>query len=348
MVWSEYEIEVVNLKDANRFRQIEAFLAEYELSFDDSVEYTIAVRRSEEIVGTGSFSGEILRNIAVSEKEQGAGLTSLILSSLMQEQARRGRMHYFIFTKPAKAHLFTNLGFTEIARDELYTSLLETGLGSIEKYCSAVVQQASSIRGKRAAVIVNCNPFTKGHQALIRKAAGENDGVVVFVVSEDQSLFPFADRIKLVREGVADLTNVVVVPSGKYMVSSATFPTYFTREEEQVIAQTRLDVNLFATQIARRIGITKRYIGEEPECPVTNAYNKAMLDILPQYGIEISVIKRIEIDGEVISASKVRDLIRLNKWEEIKKIVPDTTYSYLVAPETKLVLEKIRHSHSRH
>lgn len=347
-MWSEYQIEVVNLKYANQFRQIEAFLAEHKLSFDDSVEYTIAVCRSEQLVGTGSFSGEVLRNIAISEKEQGTGLTSLILSSLMQEQARRGRMHYFIFTKPAKAYLFVNLGFTEIVRDEPYTSLLETGLGSIEKYCSSVVQQASSLQGNRAAVIVNCNPFTKGHQALIRKAAGENDGVIVFVVSEDQSLFPFADRIELVRAGVADLANVVVVPSGKYMVSTATFPTYFTRKEEQVIAQTRLDVTLFATQIARRIGITKRYMGEEPQCPVTNAYNKAMFEILPKYGIEISVMKRIEVDGEVISASKVREMIRLDNWDKIKKMVPDTTYNYLVAPETKLVLEKIRQSHSRH
>jgi [citrate (pro-3S)-lyase] ligase len=142
-------------------------------------------------------------------------------------------------------------------------------------------------------VVVNCNPFTKGHQALIRKAASENDGVIVFVVSEDKSLFPFEHRLKLVKAGVADLPNVAVVPAGNYIISSATFPTYFTREQDKVVAQTRLDIKLFADKIARSLGITARYIGEEPYCPVTNAYNQAMLDILPQYGIDIKVMARI-------------------------------------------------------
>ncbi|MCX7781132.1 MAG: [citrate (pro-3S)-lyase] ligase, partial [Negativicutes bacterium] len=326
----------------------EAFLAKFELSFDRNVEYTIAVRQDGRLIGTGSFAGEVLRNIAVDETIQGAGLTALILSELMQEQARRGRMHYFIFTKPSKAHLFANLGFTEIARAEPYVALLETGLGSVETYCDTVARQAAQLPAQRAAVVVNCNPFTKGHQALIRKAASENGGVIVFVVSEDKSLFPFEHRIKLVRAGVADLPNVAVVSAGKYIVSSATFPTYFTRDEDQVVAQTRLDITLFATQIARRLGITARYIGEEPYCSVTGAYNAAMLDIFPQHGIEIVVMKRIEADGEIISASKVRDMIRQGDWAGIQKAVPATTYNYLLSPEAQEVLAKIRSSHSRH
>lgn len=344
----EYQIETVNIGDTKRFREIEEFLGKFDLSFDCNVEYTIAIRLDERLVGTGSFDGEVLRNIAIDENIQGTGLTSLILSQLMQEQARRGRMHYFIFTKPAKAHLFVNLGFSEIARVEPHVSLLETGLGSIATYCSAVAKEAAHLPRQRAAIIVNCNPFTKGHQALIRKAASENEGVIVFVVSEDKSLFPFEHRFRLVKAGVADLLNVVVVPAGKYIVSSATFPTYFTREENKLVAQTRLDVSLFAAQIAHKLGITTRYIGEEPYCPVTNAYNEAMFDIFPKYGIDVVLMKRIQADGEIISASKVRDMIRQGDWEGIKKAVPEITYNYLRSAEANDILEKIRNSYSRH
>lgn len=257
-------------------------------------------------------------------------------------------MHYFIFTKPSTAHLFTNLGFTEIARAEPYVSLLETGLGSVETYCNSISKEAEHLSPQRAAVVVNCNPFTNGHQALIRKSASENEAVIVFVVSEDRSLFPFEHRIQLVKGGVSDLTNVVVVPAGKYIVSSTTFPTYFTREEDKVLAQTRLDIELFANQIAHRLGITTRYVGSEPYCQITNSYNQAMVDILPQHGIKLIVMERTQSDGEIVSASKVRDMIRQGDWNGIKKAVPETTYTYLQSPEARDVLEKIRISHSRH
>ena len=347
-MFDEYRIETVDLADAKRYKEIEAFLAQFDLTFENNLEYTIAVRVDERLVGTGSFDGEVLRNIAIDENLQGAGLTSMILSHLMQEQARRGRMHYFIYTKPSKAQMFVNLGFHEIAQAEPYVSLLETGLGSIETYCADVAKEAAHLPTPRAAVVVNCNPFTKGHQALIRKAAKEHKGVIVFVVSEDKSLFPFAHRLKLVKAGIADLPNVIAVSAGKYIVSSATFPTYFTRENDKVTAQTRLDIKIFATQIAHRLDIAARYIGEEPYCPVTNAYNEAMLEIFPQCGIKIVVMKRLQVDGEAVSASKVRDLIRQDDWEGIKKAVPASTLNYLLSPEAKEILVKIRGSFSRH
>jgi [citrate (pro-3S)-lyase] ligase len=347
-VLTDYQIEVIDLHDKKRYREIAGFLAGFDLTFDHTLEYTIAVRLEGQLVGTGSFAGEILRNIAVDENLQGTGLTSLIVSELMQEQARRGRMHYFIFTQTSKAHLFASLGFKEIARAEPYAALLESGLSSIETYCDAIAKKASYLPRQRAAVVVNCNPFTKGHDALIRKAAAENDGVIVFVVSEDKSLFPFEHRMMLVKSGVTDLPNVVVVSAGDYVVSAATFPAYFTRDEDKVTAQTRLDIILFATQIARRLGITARYIGEEPYCPVTNAYNEAMVDILPAHGISIHVMERIQIEGEIISASKVRDMIRNEDWEGIKKAVPEITYQYLISPEARDVLDTIRRSNTRH
>lgn len=343
-----FDKEIINLRNPRQFAEISSFLSTFDLTFDQDVEYTIALRSGEKLVGTGSFSGEILRNIAIDENIQGSGLTSIIVSELMQEQARQGRMHYFIFTKPEKAHLFGSLGFNEIARAEPYVALLETGLGSVHSFCSTIASAAARLPGNRAAVVVNCNPFTKGHRALIEKAAVENPVVLVFVVSEDKSLFPFTDRIKLVRDGVTDLKNVIVVPGGSYIISSATFPTYFTRDENKVVAQTRLDTTLFATQIAPQLQITTRYVGEEPYCPVTNAYNQAMHDILPKYGISIQMITRIAQDGEIVSASKVREAIRSDDWNSIRKFVPDCTYEYLRLSSTQSIINKIKQSHARH
>ena len=349
MEWGNIEKRIVNLKNAVEVAAVRAFLERFELSFDETVDYTLAFYREEGLVATGSLQGEVLRNIAIDETLQGAGLTSQVVSGLMSEAARRGQYHYFLYTKPDKAHLFNALGFQLVAQADSYAALLETGLGSIASYCRGLVTCTAHLpQGPRAALVVNCNPFTLGHQAVIAKAARENAAVIVLVVSEDKSLFPFDVRLKLIKEGLADYSNVAVVPGGKYIVSAATFPGYFTKGQQTVAAQTRLDATIFATRIAPELGIAVRYVGDEPYCPVTNAYNQALQDILPAHGIEVRVMPRLAAEGEAISASRVRELIRQEQWEAVRLLVPDSTYRYLTSPEAAAVLAAIRQSNSRH
>lgn len=349
MHWGDLEERVINLKNERQVNEVRQFLSSFDLTFTESVDYTVAFYRAGRIIATGSFSGEVLRNIAVDQTLQGEGLTSVVISHLMKAASGHGIYHYFIFTKPDKAHLFSSLGFKDVGRAEPHAVLLEAGLGSIDHYCREISKQAEKLPpGQRAALVVNCNPFTLGHKAVIDKAARENQGVVVLVVSEEKSLFPFDVRFRLVKEGLKHNNNIVVLPAGKYIVSAATFPGYFTRGNETVIAQTRLDADIFARHIAPALGISRRYVGNEPYCPITRAYNQAMIDILPLHGIDVIEMPRVVESGEIISASRVRALIREGDWQTIKKLVPDTTYEYLISDEAVLVIDRIRQSESRH
>lgn len=349
MFTSELEIRVINRQDGRQVKAVSDFLAEYGLRYEGEIEFTVAAYQDDRLVGTGSLAGKVLRNLAVDESLQGQGVMASVVTRLMEEQRNRGRFHYFIYTKPEKIALFEGLGFKEIATAKPYAAVMEMGMDSLEAYCQRVNREAEKLpAGPRAALVVNCNPFTIGHQALIRRAASESNAVIVFVVTEDKSLFPFADRLELVRAGTRDLASVVVVPGEDYIISSATFPAYFTREEDTVIAQTRLDVMLFATKLAPKLGITRRYVGEEPYCAVTNAYNQAMGDILPAHNIEFTVIPRIAAEGEIVSASKVREMIRQDDWEGIRRMVPETTYVYLRSERAKSVIEKIKATNTRH
>lgn len=181
------------------------------------------------------------------------------------------------------------------------------------------------------AIVMNCNPFTLGHRYLIEKAAAMVDRLFVFVVEEDSSYFSFEDRIDLVKKGTDDLKNVCVLPSGSYMISKKTFAAYSNKSELQdEIVDPSMDVEIFAKVIAPRMGITIRFAGEEPLDNVTRQYNDSMRRILPRNGIEFKVIKRKEQDGEPISASRVRKLLKDNNFIAIKNLVPETTYEYLV------------------
>lgn len=349
-MYGEYDILSVDPSEPAVREELAGFLKHFDLKFDERVEYTIVVRdRRGAIIGTGSFAGDVLMTIAVDPSQQGEGLTAAIVNSLIQEQARRGIMHRLIFTRPGSAKFFASLGFREIARAEPYAVLLEGGLHGLDRYLERTRQAISHLPPSRAAVVVNCNPFTRGHLGLIETAAARAAGVVVFVVREDRSLFPFRDRFDLVQRGTSHLANVAVVDTDRYMVSAATFPTYFTREEHLANAQAHLDVALFAQRIAPALDIRMRFVGEEPYCPVTEAYNRAMREILPRWGIEFEMIPRFTTpDGRIISASTVRECIRKNDWDALRSLVPDVTWEYLRAPEQAALLEKIRKSTSRH
>lgn len=183
---------------------------------------------------------------------------------------------------------------------------------------------------KNGAIVMNCNPFTLGHRYLIETASKQVDKLYIFVVEEDKSVFPFKDRLELVKKGTADLKNVCVLPSGKFIISALTFPGYFYKDNlKETSIDTSNDIDIFGRGIAPVLNISVRFAGEEPLDVVTRQYNRTMEERLPLMNIEFKEIKRKEQDAEVISASRVRQAIKEGNWEMVEKIVPITTYEYL-------------------
>ncbi len=291
------------------------------------------------LAATGSIAGNTLRCIAVDGNRRGEGLLAEMVTALLHRQFERGHTHVFLYTKSAAAPFFASLGFSEIARTGSVV-FMENRRNAFQRYLEDLSRERRE--GKTAAIVMNANPFTRGHRHLVERASGENDAVHCFVVSEDLSLVPFADRMALVKAGVADLPNVVVHPSGNYIVSSATFPSYFIQEAWQITeAQAGLDVQVFA-RIGSSLGIARRYIGEEPFSQVTGIYNQMMLRGLPPHGIECVLVPRLEESGVAISASGVRQLIHDGDLEAIRPHVPETTYAYFQTEAGQRAIQAIR------
>lgn len=201
----------------------------------------------------------------------------------------------------------------------------------IDRYFSNNVPSEFSSVG---AIVMNCNPFTYGHRYLIEEAKKRVECLIIFVVEEDRSLFSFKERLIMVRDGVADLSNVIVVPSGNFILSQTTFPEYFIKEtDEDIIENIENDVTLFGEKIAPKLNITFRFVGEEKDDPVTNEYNKAMKRILPQYGIQVVEIprKKQEESEDAISATTVRKCLEIGEIEKLSRLVPETTMRILFA-----------------
>jgi len=289
-------------------------------------ETTVLIWEDEQLIATGSRQDNVLKYIAVDPAHQGEGLLASVISTLRQEAFAAGISHLFLYTKPQNRELFTPLFFYPIACSE-NVLLMEDRRNGILEHLSSLPEAKC---GQNGAIVMNCNPFTKGHQYLIETAAQECAHLYVFILSEDKSRFSAADRLEMARLGTAHLKNVTVLPSGPYMISSATFPTYFLKENLCVGAvQCLLDIEIFTRYYAPHFNITRRYVGTEPNCAVTNAYNEALQAHLPKHGIALRQINRITLDSAPISASAVRAAMDRGDWAFVERVVPQTTFDYL-------------------
>lgn len=309
------------------------------ISLDPNLDYSCGLYdEEEELVATGGILGNTLRCLAVSRVHRGEGLLVQVVSHLMTEQARRGYLHVFIYTKPENLAFFSGLGFYEIARTG-HAVFLENIRDGFMGYCANLKRPEGE---KTAAVVMNANPFTLGHRHLLEQAARENDVVHLFLLSENRGPIPFEVRRKLVAEGIADLTNVVLHETGSYMISAATFPSYFLPDGDTVIrTQAELDLEVFC-RIAEALKIRCRYVGQEPASHVTGIYNDTMCRRLPEKGIECRVIPRLEVDGRVISASTVRQAIHDDRLDSVREMLPDSTYRFFATAEGEQTAAAIR------
>ncbi len=341
---SDYIVSTVSLSDTRTLKKVEGLLVHEGIKRDKNLEHICVVYDSDyNVIATGSAFGNTLRCFAVSSQHRGENLLNLVISHLLEWEFLRGNKHVFLYTKPSASKFFQDLGFYEIARVDGSLVFME----NIKNGFSSYLESLSKLRfnqGVSGCIVMNANPFTRGHLYLIEKACTMCDHLHLFVVSEDLSLVPYSVRMKLIKEGTAGLKNISIHESGSYIISNATFPSYFLKDDEDVMrVHAKLDAQLFK-QIATALNISIRFVGTEPTSVVTSIYNKVLSEELPKASIVLDVIPRLELDGTAISASSVRKAIFENDKDKLKQLVPQTTFDYLMSKEALPLIEKVRQS----
>lgn len=353
----EFTLSVIHPRDRYHTDLVNRLLEQEDIKRDAHLDYTIGLFYQDDLVATGSSFQNTLRCFAVDSKYQGYALMNTLVSELLSRQNEMGYTNSFVYTKKDSGKFFESLGFEAIAdTDQLV--FLENRKGQFQKYIQGLQDTSRQFMQQNpshpahtagesatiAAIVMNANPFTLGHQYLVEKASQENDLLHLFIVSDDASLVPFSVRKKLVLEGTAHLHNIIYHETGSYMISQSVFPSYFIQDADEVILQqAKLDVEVF-TKIAQQLHIGVRYVGTEPYSRVTGLYNQVLAEKLPQHGIHLTLVERKTEDEQAISASRVRALIHQNKIAEIQQLVPPSTYAYFTGQEAQAVIEKIQQS----
>lgn len=306
-----------------KFNMWQDFLQKASLYPGKPAQTTVLIMDNDRIAATGSREGNILKYIAVDDAYQGDNLTSTIVSVLRKDAFENGHSHLFVYTKPQNEIVFSSMFFhTVIKTDDVL--LMESQKDGIKTFVDSIPKA----EGENGAIVANCNPFTNGHLYLVQEASKRCDNLYLFILSENKSMFSSDDRMEMAKRATKDIPNVIVVPTGPYLVSMATFPDYFLKSNPQK-AKCTLDAEIFAKIIAPKLNITKRFVGTEPICPVTAQYNSTLLQILPEHNISVDVIPRKEADGMPISARYVREYIKQNDFEMLVPLVPKSTLEFL-------------------
>lgn len=338
-------------------RRVEAFLAANGLRLAPLDRYVVVTRDEDgdEILAGGGLDGNVIKCVAVSESARSEGLMNILVSRLIAIAREEGRESVKAFTKPENEGIFKSLGFGLLASAPK-AILMENGRGGLPEYKKYLASLARP--GRNGAIVMNANPFTKGHRYLVEQAASQVDNLYVIVVKEDRSRFPYVERKAMIEAGCAGLDNVVVCEGSDYAISAATFPTYFLKKlDDATDTQIALDLDLFVNHIARPLGVTVRFAGSEPEDALTRRYNELMAEILP--GTSVAVVRqdhqpdpelvkgsalrqarrpidfveipRLEQKGKPLSATSLRRALDKGNLKEAMEYIPKSTVPYLVA-----------------
>ncbi len=364
-------------------RKVEGFLQANGLRMETlDVYYTLQNTDGDILAGAG-LAGDVIKCVAVAPEARSEGLVAPLVSHILSQH---GPGNLKVFTKPENEAVFESLGFHAIARAPL-AILMENGRG-LEAYCACLKDTLLSCRptegsGEFASsvgvVVMNANPFTLGHQYLLQQAAAQIDTLFVIPVAEEGQLFPYAERRAMIQAGCAmpaseekyfsqgfaknhfssdnakpAHNNIIVLEGSDYQISSATFPTYFLKDlSDAAETQMRLDLDLFARHIAPALGATVRFVGSEPQDPLTARYNALMQELLPLKVVEIPRLKAEPVSEAsdpvkpintshtaVISASAVRTALEEGSYSRAAALCPESTRPYLMAALAERALRR--------
>lgn len=330
----------LNLKNEKEIEEIKEFLDGFNIKYDIP-DKTFVIRDRGEIIGTGSVKGNILKYFFLKEEYKGEGLLNILYNDLLNHLLESGYDSFFVFTTPNNRIIFSSLGLKEVSSTER-VSLFEGGFYNYHKWIEKTKSSIQVKKGKRGSIVMNCNPMTLGHKYLIERALEEVDDLLIFVVEEDKSIFPFKDRFNILKEELKEYENIKVIKGGPYIISQATFPTYFIKKKDEMLdVYTELDGKIFGEKIAKDLEIDIRFFGTEPRDLVTLAYNNSLKKILENSGVEVKIIERKKLEDEVVSASHVRSLLAKGEIKEAYKYLPKSTIEYLDSNLGKRIIENL-------
>jgi [citrate (pro-3S)-lyase] ligase len=268
------EFEATNER---RVAKVKDFLGKNDLALTDDVELFVTASEEGEMVACGGISGKILKCVAVTPRLRGQRFVLKVIDELLEAAKKRGQKELFLFSSPKNQAYFESHGFGLIGSSGNEVILMEN-TDNLGRYKAQLREKR--VEGKAIGSAVLCDtPLRDREIALIQRASHMCDWLHVFIVCDHDKEGFTSDRAAVLRERLKAFENITVHERSEYMISKATFPTYFIQDQDRISAlHAELDLKIFKEHIAPSLGITHRFVGSESD--VNESHNVLMEHIL--------------------------------------------------------------------
>ena len=223
-----------------------------------------------------------------------------------------------------------------------YLTIIADGYDGLESWERSLKDSLGNCTDN-CAVVFNSNPLTVGGRYLAEVASRRSRRVLLFVIQgktdsgshgnheEEVIEFPFEDRFAMTKAALSDLENVLVLPSGPYLIGRDDYPAgYLSGNLGAAHAHGFLDGMVFC-HICNSLGIRLAFAGDEPRDEMSEIHLNTMRQMCAQSNIVLKVAERKRIGDKYISSSLVRKAISAGDRETVEKLVPPQVLPYLTA-----------------
>lgn len=167
------------------------------------------------------------------------------------------------------------------------------------------------------------------------------DRLFVLVIQDEAGTFTYAERYAMVAEATKDLPNVRVIAAGPFHGTRNTFREYYLKVEPSDIQDSaNADIMIFGKFTAKRLGVTRRFLGNEKNNPKMQYYNELAKEKLPAYGVEVTEIPRAEVNGKAISATTARKAASEGDLRTLAETIPESSLRFFIGDEERSAADR--------
>ena len=184
------------------------------------------------------------------------------------------------------------------------------------------------------AVVASCNPFTCGHRFLAEIGSKMFDYFVVFLMQDGIDLIYTKEECsKLVRIGVEDLENVIVVD----LSSIFSYQTFWSEYNNVALRHSKNYVGLNTIELLDIVGCALKKLnikhflcGIEVDDDITKQHIAQAKFVFPKNDINVIQIPRKRMNKqERISGTQCREYLTKKQYEKLKFFIPQNVLVYI-------------------
>jgi [citrate (pro-3S)-lyase] ligase len=310
--------------------ELDAFLRWHGITKLEEVDYYVCAYASGVLVGAGGLSGSRLAFLAADEGRRNPAVAADLADGLAAELRRRGKERLLARVDPRQASRLLSLGFGRVAScDE--AALLEWPSGKAAIFAEALAVDCPP-GPDTGVIVVDADPFTLGLRELVVRASAASERLIVLVADGEGSALPLSLRYRMVKEGLSELGNCVVLPACQYLCACREGFAEAGSPGRDALAL--LELECLSRLVLAPTGAKRLYLVDDERTSLGPDFGRLAREVLPSRGVAVTSLRR-GAAADVGLQARAKNLAAEGRFGDLAGLVPVSTFALLALPRAQ-------------